>query len=43
MLGLPEIQISATTYVLQVLTGLILPLVVAVVTLARHATVELEG
>jgi cell division transport system permease protein len=43
MLGLPEIQISATTYVLQVLTGLILPLVVSVVTLARHATVELEG
>lgn len=42
-LGLPEVQISATTLVLQVVTGLILPLVVAVITLARHATVELEG
>jgi len=43
ILGLPAIQISATTLFLQVITGLVSPLVVAGITLARHATVELEN
>jgi cell division transport system permease protein len=42
-LGLPEIGPTGTTLVLQVALGLIAPLVVAVVTLARHATAELEN
>jgi len=42
-LGLSPITVPPTVLVLQTAAGLVLPLVAAMVTLARHATDELEG
>ena len=42
-LGLAAIQIPATTLAMQVVMGVVLPLAVAIITLARHATAELEN
>jgi len=42
-LGLSPINVPTTVLVMQAVAGLVLPVVAAVITLARHATDELEG